>query len=49
MRCARARRVQPETAEETEAIEHLPTSGEFGHAPIIYLLIQVEAGLVTRQ
>ena len=52
MRRAGPRRVQPETANETEAVEHLATGRprhQRRHPRIVHLLVQVQPGLVPAQ
>ena len=46
------RRVQRKSAEKTEAIQHLPRLRhlhQFGHAPVIFLLVQIQTRLVPRR
>ena len=47
MRRARARRVQTEPAEKTEAIQNLRALCELRHGLIIHLLVEIQPGLVA--
>ena len=47
VRRARAGRVQAESTEEAEAIQHLSAFAEFRHGLIIRLLVEIHARLVT--
>src|SRR5208282_6184968 len=47
LRCPRARRVQTESAEKTEAIQNLRAPGKLRHGLIIHLLVKIKTGLVA--
>src|SRR5437773_1714282 len=47
MGCARARRVQPKAAHETETIQDLRIFGQVPNTPVIELLIKVKTGFMS--